>query len=312
MMERNLSVDILKIFLAIIIIALHGKIFIDVNEDLFFYLVNGFFRVGVPVFLVISGYYLYNVKNFKGWFNRVLILYLIWTLFYSFIWFQPLNSVKNTITDIMFLFFGFHHLWYLAGLLLGGLLVYLIKDKNYKIQIFLALTIFIIGTTIQYIGNLHIFNGVLDKILNIYYFHRNFITVCFPLLMLGFLINKFNIDKKIDNIGIYLIIGISLLFVEVWFNYNFISKKESLDQMYSLIFICPVIFILFLKMNFVGKSKEIALFSTGMYLVHPLIQFTILKSIHVNTIYIFLITLVLSLVLSKALIILNSRYKYVL
>lgn len=312
MLERNLSIDILKIFLAIIIVALHGKIFIDINEELYFYLVNGLFRVGVPIFLIITGYYFYYVKNLKSWVRRVLILYLIWSIFYSFIWFEPLSSTKNILSDVMFLFFGFHHLWYLAGLLLGGVLVYLVKNKSLKLQIFLALSLFLSGTSIQYIGNLHIFNGIIDKIINIYYFHRNFLTLCFPLLMIGFWINKYNIKDKINNISILVSVSLVILFLEVYLNYNFISKSESLDQLYSLIIVCPLIFIAFLKMNMMGKSKEIALFSTGIYLIHPLIQFIISKHTQVNSIYNFLITLILNIIISKLIIMLNKKIGYIL
>lgn len=310
-MERNISLDILKIVLAFFIIALHGKLFSDTDPELSFYTVNGIFRIGVPVFLIITGFYFYHVKNLGSWLKRVFILYAIWMFVYSIFYFESPTSIPALAKDIFFLIFGYHHLWYLAGTLLGGIVLYAARNLSTKIQLFSALGFFFFGVALQYIGNMHFFIGVVDKLLNFYPVHRNFLTVCYPFLMIGFLINKEGLIDKVSNTRYFVPIAIAILYIEVFINFHFISKSEPLDGMFSLILICPLLFILFSKIKIKGSVKTIALFSTALYLIHPLFQ-NILIPYHVSTIISFGITVVLSLIASYILVMLNKRFNYLL
>ena len=58
-MERNLSIDILKVILAIAVVFLHTRIFYDLSTLLGHVFVQGIFRLAVPIFLVITGYYFF-------------------------------------------------------------------------------------------------------------------------------------------------------------------------------------------------------------------------------------------------------------
>ena len=218
-MTRNISIDILKVILAFAIIALHGKLFKDINPELSFFLINGFFRIGVPIFLLITGFYFVQVQNFKLWFKRVFYLYLIWMLIYSPFYFASPISLSNITKDLMYFFLGFHHLWYIAGTLLGGGIMWLMKDKSVKLQILSSVGFFLLGVTLQYLGNMHFFSGLPDKLLNIYGVHRNFLTVCYPFMMFGYLINKHRLINKIKLSWLLLVLSIVILFAEAYFNY---------------------------------------------------------------------------------------------
>ena len=65
------------------------------------------------------------------------------------------------------------------------------KNLSKKIHIFLILTLFSLGCIIQLIGNLHVFNGIIDKVLNFNATHRNFLFFCLPFFLIGYLINKY-------------------------------------------------------------------------------------------------------------------------
>ena len=58
---RNLSLDILKIIMAFFVVFLHMHLFKEVYPSLSYVLVNGLFRLGVPTFLIISGYYFFFI-----------------------------------------------------------------------------------------------------------------------------------------------------------------------------------------------------------------------------------------------------------
>ena len=81
---RNLSVDVLKIVMAIFVVLLHMHFLKNVYPTLSYVLVNGLFRLGVPVFLIVTGYYFYfvdDILKLKKWLVRLFILYAIWTVF---------------------------------------------------------------------------------------------------------------------------------------------------------------------------------------------------------------------------------------
>ena len=68
-MGRNLSIDVLKIILAIFVVFLHMNFLKETYPLMSFLLVNGIFRIAVPVFLVITGFYFFHIdttKNFKN------------------------------------------------------------------------------------------------------------------------------------------------------------------------------------------------------------------------------------------------------
>ena len=56
-MARNISLDITKILLACMVVALHVGIFIDLNPVSYQITVNGLFRIAVPIFFIINGFF---------------------------------------------------------------------------------------------------------------------------------------------------------------------------------------------------------------------------------------------------------------
>ena len=59
---RNLSLDYMKVLLAFFIIFIHAGLFYDFDESLSYIFVNGVFRIAVPLFFIINGYY-FTVSN---------------------------------------------------------------------------------------------------------------------------------------------------------------------------------------------------------------------------------------------------------
>ncbi|EMU27561.1 polysaccharide polymerase, partial [Acinetobacter baumannii ABNIH19] len=78
-----------------------------------------------------------------------------------------------------------------------------------------------------------------------------------------------------------------------------------------LMLLCPSLFIFVFNLNIEGQGKKLALFSTALYLIHPLFQ-NLLKSFNINSIELFLVTVVLSCLASIVLIMLNKKIKVIL
>ncbi len=314
-MNRNIALDFLKIALAFMVVGLHAG-FLSSTTPMGSYLtVNGIFRIAVPIFLLIGGFYFYTAIA-KGkaayWIKRVLYLYIFWMLFYSYFWFNTELTLWWFIVSIAI---GYYHLWYLPGLLGAAILVALLKDLPKKIAISAILVTYIIGVAIQYSGNYHFFeNTDLDQWFNYNFTHRNFIFFAFPFFFTGFLIRKFEIHKKISlkSSIILTCIGFLLLITESFLNYTNPLMNGSFDNFASLLFVCPAVFILFLNLNYQGVSKELALYSTGVYFVHILFLITYNKMSIFNDAMLTIVVIISSIIATYFLMKINKIFKFIL
>ena len=305
-MGRNLTIDLLKIVLAFFVVFLHMNFLRNSHPTLSYLLVNGLFRIAVPVFLVITGFYFLHIDNLqklKKWLFRTFLLYAIWMLIYISYW-------KDNEHILLTVIFGYHHLWYLIGTFFSGLLLYILRKKSSKILITLAVSLFLLGYAVQVLGNLHYFETESDSVLNMYLLYRNFLFVCFPFLTIGFLINKHNFDlSKYRYSSLLVILSVFCVVAEAFFNFRNVSS-ESTDVLFSLLFACPLIFLYCQKIYIKTTSKILANLSTAIYVVHPLIMksdfYTNLKT------YQLLIFLSILIPLSFALVYLNKKIKYLL
>ncbi|RZJ46677.1 MAG: hypothetical protein EOO44_22645, partial [Flavobacterium sp.] len=267
-MGRNLTIDILKIVLAFFVVFLHMNFLKDTYPTLSYVLVNGLFRIAVPVFLVITGFYFFhidNTKKLKKWLFRTFLLYAIWMLIYIYYW-------KNNEQILLTIVFGYHHLWYLIGTFFSGIILYLLRRQSSLILISLAIILFLTGYAAQILGNLHYFEKEQDSLLNMYLLYRNFLFVCFPFLTIGFLINKCQTDlSKYKHSYFLVILSILCVIGEAFLDYYLIGT-ESTDILFSLLFACPLVFLYFKNIYVKTNSKILANLSTAIYVVHPLIM----------------------------------------
>nr|WP_314497176.1 acyltransferase family protein [uncultured Chryseobacterium sp.] len=305
-MGRNLSIDVLKIVLAFFVVFLHMNLLKDSYPVLGYILVNGLFRIAVPVFLVITGYYFFHIdqpKKLKKWLFRTFLLYSIWMAVYFSYW-------KDSEKIILTVIFGYHHLWYLIGTFFSGFILYLLRNQSSVLLITTAISLFLLGYAVQVLGNMHYFKDGKDPVLNMYLLYRNFLFVCFPFLTIGFLINKHHIAiSKYRNSFLLVILSVSCVIGEAFFNYNEISK-ESTDVLFSLVFTCPLIFLYCQSIYIKTTSKILANLSIAIYVVHPLIMksdfYTEIQSFKI------LIFLLILIPLSFGLVYLNRKLKYIL
>ncbi|QQQ29746.1 acyltransferase family protein [Chryseobacterium indoltheticum] len=305
-MGRNLSIDVLKIILAFFVVFLHMNFLKEMYPVLSYILVNGLFRIAVPVFLVITGFYFFHIdsaKKLKKWLFRTFLLYAIWMLIYVSYW-------KDNEQIWLTIIFGYHHLWYLIGTFFSGFLLYFLRNQSSRLLLTLAIFLFLFGYVVQVLGNLHYLNTESDSLLNDYLLYRNFLFVCFPFLTIGFLINKHRIDiSTYKNSSLLVILSILGVIAEAFFNYKYISS-ESTDILFSLIFASPLLFLYCQKIYIKTTSKVLASLSTAIYVVHPLIM----KSEFYKEIQSFKILIFLAILLpvSFGLVYLNRKLKYLL
>lgn len=306
---RSLSIDILKIVLAFFVVCLHMHVLRDSYPSLSYVLVNGLLRIGVPVFLMISGYFFFFVNDLsrlKKWSFRLFLLYVIWSVIYIPFWKEDDRYMLNIL-------FGYHHLWYLIGTLFAGLLLYCLRNLSPKKLLAVLLIGFGCGYVLQYLGNAHYFRGETDVILNLFPLYRNFLFVCFPFLGIGFLIKKLGVEVKRKPPLWIVIFSAGLVMAEALLNEKVLhlQKKESIDLLFSLLIACPLIFLYCKNIMVKTDSKILASISTAIYLIHPLVMELVYKSNYFTS-FQDVIFIGILLTASLLLVFLNRKLKYVL
>lgn len=318
-MDRNVSLDILKLSMAFMVVGLHAGFLSEISALGSYLTVQGVFRIAVPVFLIINGFYFFPVLA-KGrqttWLKRVFILYAVWMLFYSYFWFSlPSFSLKDIIELIKNIIVGYHHLWYIAGMLGAALLLCALQRFSSAVLVMTIVVSAALGILIQYLGNYHYFEGSrLDNFFNLNWFHRNALFFSYPFFCIGFLINKHRIHTKISltSATTLSVLGLAFLLLESYINYSQASMDEGFDNYFSLLILCPFVFITFTKIKVSGNSKNIALYSSAVYFIHSFFLSLLKMFTDVEATMLTALCIGLSLLASHFLVRVNSKVKFIL
>ena len=306
---RNLSLDYFKVFLAFCVVLLHGGWLYDISELAGYLHVNGFFRIAVPLFFIINGYYFYNISSLnalKKWSSRVFLLYVIWTIIYL-----PVMIYSLSLSQVFIcLFTGYFVLWYLIAMLVAGLLLFFLKKYSDKFLILSSFILLFLGYLIQSIGTMSVFSGFIGEVLSWGPFHRNFIFFGFPFMTIGYLIRKNNIDLSFKISILLSLLFLIILFLESYVNYKLSHK--AIDILLSLSFLCPIIFLIIKKIKVLGSSKNIANFSTGIFLIHAYVLFFLRYFFSMGNTLLCIFTVIISCFASLVLIQINKKFKFLL
>ena len=158
----------------------------------------------------------------------------------------------------------------------------LFKSHPPRLMIPIILIIYVVGVIIAYTKHYHMVkNPIMDSFLNNKWYPGLFFFYSFPFFYIGFVINKLNIHERVSlkySAGLSLI-GFALLISESYYNYIESSRYGVFSNFASLLMVCPALFLLLMNLNFRGKSKKIASYSIGVYLIHIFI----LRIYHLNT-----------------------------
>ncbi len=124
--ERNISLDYLKVAMSLLVVAIHYPLLGEVSPLAEFLICECIARIAVPTFLIINGYYFYDALNggpgaWTRWLRRVLVLYTVWMVVYLPLYYQGISSVRDVVYLGWKYVSGVGPLWYLLGMLAGGM-----------------------------------------------------------------------------------------------------------------------------------------------------------------------------------------------
>lgn len=301
-MERNITLDYFKLFLAILVITIHLPIETTTPSWLYWFyhdgFSNGLARIAVPSFFILNGYFLdiNNKIKVKKYISHIGLLYIVWMIFYL-----PYYDHLDVKSIFIVIFGGFWHLWYLIALIETVLFFYILnKFVKSKIWLFaIALSLFVCGYVLE-------LNYPYANDIDLYKF-RNFLFVGLPFVLLGNLIKDIDVAKYQRLVKILCPISILIYFIEVYISCNYLYIS---DIYLSLFFICPVFLILLLNYpRYISTSNNIGLFSLAIYLIHPFIIKLVLQIFVEDTIYLFPLVAILTIFFSSLIIQANKSFK---
>lgn len=128
------GVDLLKIGLAVMVVGLHAQLWRQDHPWIGHLLGEGLFRLAVPTFLLINGWFfaaLGDRARQRAWIGKLLRLYLAWSLIYGWdIVRTALASPQPELTAARLLLLGDRHLWYLPAAALAATACWLGLDRH--------------------------------------------------------------------------------------------------------------------------------------------------------------------------------------
>lgn len=301
MKQSKISIDKFKIFAAILIIAVHTYPFTSVNATFEFVFTHVLCRIGVPFFLMVTGYFVLPraIKDRKvliEYTKKILKIYAICIVLYF-----PVNiyagKIKefSTIGGILkeILINGtFYHLWYFPALILGVWVTYfIIKNIKNKKGLVVCIALFIIGLFgDSYYGlseRIVVIKNIYNVIFSIFEYTRNGLFFVPIFLYLGYMIRnrKYEISKK-RNI-IFIVISLILMVFEGSLLHHF--KLQRHDSMYIMLIPTMISIFNLVVQNNNENNRILRNISTTIYIMHPIFIIVvrgIAKVVHLQNIMI--------------------------
>ena len=264
------------------------------NLSIFSGYLNQISRLGTPIFAVISAFLLTSSslkRNFDlnyfihSRFTKIFIPYLIWTtvyLFYIGVIDVNLESGKNFIEYYIYGTAGYHLYFILTVIEFYFLFPILYKIKKGNLLLFFYIASILLNLIwLVYKPHLNLDIPILKNII----FSRSFILNWISYFMLGIVFAKYYIELneiirkyKIFFISIILILFITfLLYIDI---NKLITSSHPIFLLYVPFFLVFLnYFYLFIKNNksLTNILTQIGNYSMGIYLVHPMIKWTVFK-----------------------------------
>ncbi len=295
MKERNLNVDALRILSCIFVIGIHATYNFNPNGLMDFnnyagLFLHSIFRAGLPVFFIISGYYLLNSKitSIKSFYFKRLVNIIIPFLMYSLLHFVIMNRESTLSLNIYSDYFiklvngslsvHFWFVYVIIGMYLFtpvfSSIINEVSDKTLNLSFISLLMAYFIN---MYSSNL--------TDINIKQFELPYLNHWYLYFFIGGYIGrkKFTM-KKITAIS-FIVIGYILTVMSVYKTKNY-HYLMPFDSGINMIILSTSIFLFFARTDFSFSRggvliTEISKHTYGVYLIHMAI---------LNVIYVYFMT----------------------
>ena len=278
--ERNYSLDLLRIFAAGMVVMIHVSGYGLLNSDLhsanYFISIsfNALVRAAVPLFFMISGSLILNpayeisLNKLLHKIGNIIVLVVLWNIIYylcNMDYFSVYDLLKYAIK-------GHFHMWYFEYLIGVYLLIPLLKalvgyEKGSYIFYFVC-CFFLLSIWTSTFNSIPFFNQEIRILTSKIHFELSDFSGYF---ILGYYLSTFN--KKINPLVLIFIFLVTTVFY-LLFVINFTPSWSSDSFTLPILAQAITLFLLFKQVNITKYQTSIQLISSltlGVYLIHPLI-----------------------------------------
>ncbi len=278
-MKKKLNIDIVRFIVSIFVITIHTFPLAQWSETIDYAFTRVLFRLCVPFFLMITGYFLIDgaledKKKLVKQTKKIVILYAISTIIYLPI--MVYNGYFENFSLWLFLRELFvdglyYHLWYFPASIVGlWLLYFALKKFQLKTILIACMGLYLVGLLgDSYYGffvNNSVFKGFFDFVFTLSFYTRNGLFYAPMFLSIGYFVKKKkNVDvKKSAILGL---VFTGAMMVEGMFLYRLGVPRHT--SMY--LFLVPASRYIFEAL--MGTEPRSNVFfrnvSSWVYIIHP-------------------------------------------
>jgi len=262
----------LKIVMALFVIGIHVNPAAALGPEMSILLGGGLFRVAVPAFFVINGYFFEPVMQAGGtrrFVTRIGALFVVWTALYLPAWYGVIFNPEPWAL-ISYLVMGWWQLWYLPGLALAALLAAWMRDWPVSRVVPLMGFLFLTGVGITYAMAYDLLHPPKSYFTDRAVLHRNGLFTGFPFLMAGVLIRRHDLDRRFSVKALAGASAVALLMVmaESFSLVALAPKGVGHDNMLTLALASPALVLLALKFPYQSSGRILGTYANGLFLIH--------------------------------------------
>ncbi|QBP75636.1 hypothetical protein E2K99_11655 [Herbaspirillum huttiense] len=286
------GLEILKLVMSMMVVGIHTSPFASL-PTLDAFSSNGLFRIAVPVFFLMNGYFLSLERDrFLPWMRRIVVLYLLLSLLFAPLWLDLHSPDAALLSVAINLGTGWHHLWYLAALILASCIAF-VGRSCLRSLLALSLLLFCAGVVLQAVA-LWNGNAFAENIHGRFDIYRNGITVALPFLLIGMALRNRAGNLRISP---WMLFPVLVMFLAEIFLWNRLWGHQTRDLYLSLIVVAPVLFLLARQWEIAYRDQ----LSARVYYFHPIFEMAFKLNGKFGGGKVFLVTALLSLLLAYGL-----------
>lgn len=290
------GLEVLKLIMSLMVVGIHTSPFASL-PTLNALTANGVFRIAVPVFFLMNGYFLsLERERFLPWLRRIVVLYLLLSLLFAPFWLDLRSPADALLSVLLSLATGWHHLWYLAALILAATIAYLGR-AHLRWLLPVSLLLFVVGVALQAVALCN-GNALAARLHGQFDVYRNGITVALPFLLMGMALRQRAAALPVASARLWLALLLALLVllaeILLWHR---LWGAQTRDLYLSLMVVAPLLFLVARQVRCTYHDQ----LSARVYYFHPVFEMAFKLNGKFGGGKVFLVTALCSLLLAYAL-----------